>query len=198
MLMPKTYRILESETLLDDFLTVRAYQLEHDLYAGGSSPLLRRLCLEKQKAVSILLYDPQHDAVVMVEQFRIGARNGESCWLLENPAGYMEEGETVEQVAEREVFEETGCKVTNLQTICEFFVSPGISNEQIILMCGIVDSTQADGIHGLDSEGEDIKVEVLTLEQARSELYSGRINSTSTIMAMQWLLLNREKLRKNG
>lgn len=192
--MNKQFEIINCKVLLDDFLKVSAYELKHDLYAGGQSQTLRRLRLEKSSAVSVLLYDPAKNAVVMVEQFRIGAKDSKNCWLLENPAGYAEPGESIIDVARREVIEETGCAVTNLLTICEFFVSPGISNEKIILMCGRVDSNSADGIHGLDTEGEDIKVEVLTLEQAGKELYSGRINSTSTIMAMQWLLLNKASL----
>jgi len=187
--MNKKYEILECNTLLDDFLTVKAYRLKHDLFAGGQSHELRRLRLEKEKAVSVLLFDPDNNAVVMVEQFRIGAREMPDSWLLENPAGYVEKGEASEEVAVREVSEETGCTVTGLIHICEFLVSPGISNERIDLYCGRVDSSNAAGIHGLDHEGEDIRVEVLTLEQARGELYSGRINSTSTIISMQWLLL---------
>jgi len=187
--MNKKYEILESSILLDDFLTVKAYRLKHDLFAGGQSDELRRLRLEKEKAVSVLLFDPHHNSVVMVEQFRIGAKEMSDSWLLENPAGYVEQGEFSEDVAVREVREETGCEVTELVHICEFLVSPGISNERIDLYCARVNSSNAAGIHGLDHEGEDIRVEVLTLQQARDELYSGRINSTSTIMSMQWLLL---------
>ncbi len=189
--MKKTYEILQTETLLDDFLTINAYQVRHELFSGGHSPVLRRLRLEKEKAVSVLLYDPGIQSVVMVEQFRIGAKEEAESWLLENPAGYVEENETAENVAIREVREETGCSVEALIPICEFLVSPGISNERIILFCGKVDASLADGIHGLEEEGEDIKVEVLGFEAAVNELYSGRINSTSTIMSMQWLLLNK-------
>jgi len=192
--MNKQFEIIDSNLLLDDFLKIREYRIKHDLYEGGQSPELRRLRLEKEHAVSILLYDPNQSSVVMVEQFRIGAKESDNSWLLENPAGYVEPGETIETVASREVKEETNCEVSHLQLICEFFVSPGISNEKIILMCGQVDSTTAEGVHGLEHEGEDIRVEVLTLDQAKKELYNGRINSTSTIMAMQWLLLNKQHL----
>ena len=194
--MDKSFEIIEKQNLLDDFLEVNAYRLTHDLFSGGKTPVIRRLCLEKQNAVSVLLFDPEHDNVVMVEQFRIGAKKLGNNWLLENPAGYFESSESPEDVAVREVKEETGCEVTNLISICEFLVSPGISDEMISLFCGKVDSTSAEGIHGLDDEHEDIKVEVLSLEQAKNELYSGRINSTSTIISMQWLLLNMDEVKR--
>jgi len=194
--MNKNFNILSCTALLDDFLNVKVYQLQHDLYKGGQSETLRRLRLEKQAAVSVLLYDARLDQVVMVEQFRIGAKEDDNPWLLENPAGYMELNENPDDVARREVLEETGCHIGEVLTICEFFVSPGISNEKIHLLCANVDSSKAGGIYGLAEEGEDIKVEVLSLDAAKAELYSGRINSTSTIIAMQWLLLNKAMLRE--
>ena len=194
--MDKTLEIIEKQNLLDDFLEINAYRLTHDLYAGGRSEVIRRLCLEKQDAVSVLLFDPDMDNVVMVEQFRIGAKKTDSHWLLENPAGYIESGESLLDVATREVEEETGCAVSNLIPICKFLVSPGISDEMIVLYCGKVDSSNAGGIHGLDDEHEDIKVEVLSLEQAKKELYTGRINSTSTIISVQWLLLNIDEVKQ--
>jgi ADP-ribose pyrophosphatase len=194
--MKKTFEIIDKKNLLDDFLEVNAYQLTHDMFSGEKTPVIRRLCLEKQNAVSVLLFDPVHNNVVMVEQFRIGAKNLDDSWLLENPAGYFETDESPQQVAVREVMEETGCEVSNLIEICKFLVSPGISNEMIMLYCGKVDSSNAEGIHGVDDEHEDIRVEVLSLEQAKKELYTGRINSTSTIISMQWLLLNIDDIKK--
>ncbi|OQX40649.1 MAG: ADP-ribose pyrophosphatase, partial [Candidatus Sedimenticola endophacoides] len=47
----------------------------------------------------------------------------------------------------------------------------------------------------LAEEGEDIRVEVLDADQAIAELYGGRVNSTSAIVALQWFILNRERLR---
>lgn len=192
--MKYEFEILNSSVLLDDFLNIHEYHLRHQLFAGGQSDVLRRLCLEKQMAVSVLLFDPDQDALVMVEQFRIGARQTANSWLLENPAGYVEAGESVADVAVREVLEETGCSVSDLIPICEFLVSPGISNERIALLCGRVDAGTADGIHGLGEEGEDIKVHVLNFNEAVSEMYTGKINSTSTIMSMQWLMLNKQKV----
>jgi ADP-ribose pyrophosphatase len=66
--------------------------------------------------------------------------------------------------------------------------------ERIALFCGRVDATHAGGIHGAIDEGEDIKVHVVSRETALSYLKTGRINSASAIIALQWLALNREQL----
>jgi len=131
-----------------------------------------------------------------VEQFRIGAMGTVAePWILETVGGFREPDETPEEVAQREVKEETDCVLLSLLHIGDFFVSPGLSSEQISLYCARVDSSNAEGIHGLDHEGEEIKVVVLPVEEAMKELF-GRINSTSSIIALQWLAANRDRLRK--
>ncbi|MEJ1336997.1 MAG: ADP-ribose pyrophosphatase, partial [Candidatus Sedimenticola sp. (ex Thyasira tokunagai)] len=79
--------------------------------------------------------------------------------------------------------------------ICELMVSPGTSTERIHLYCGRVDASKAGGIHGLDEEGEDIRVDVLPADEVIGELYGGRVNSTSSIIAVQWLMMNRQRLQ---
>jgi ADP-ribose pyrophosphatase len=85
--------------------------------------------------------------------------------------------------------------IQELEPICTFLVSPGISVDRIHLFCGQVDASGAGGVHGLDHEGEDIRVLVMTADQAIGELYGGRMNSTSVVIALQWLALRRDELR---
>lgn len=192
--------VLESVDLDVGFLRVRSCRLRHSLFAGGLGRPLKRECLQGLGAASVLLYDPRRDQVALLEQFRIGAYLGsggraEDAWLLETVGGHIGPGETPEQVAHRESLEEAGCVVEALIFICRFWVSPGLSDEQISLYCGLVDAQGMGGIHGLDEENEDIRVCVLSAEQALAELYGGRANSTSVIIALQWLAMNRERLR---
>lgn len=189
--------ILEAQTLHQGFLRLRRYRLRHPLFGGGLSPELVRERVEGLRAAAVLLYDPRREQLVLVEQFRIGALGSDSgAWVLEPPGGFVPEGESPAGVAVREVREETGCEVMRLEPICEFFVSPGFSNERISLYCGQVDAASADGVHGLDEEGEDIRVQVLGADEAIDGVGSGRINSTSLIIALQWLALNRTALRR--
>jgi ADP-ribose pyrophosphatase len=192
------YQIHNTETVYRGFLKVRRYELQHELFQGGESQPLIRERLEDIGAVSVLLYDPKRDQVVLVEQFRIGAMGFlESPWLLETIGGLQTDGEEEESVARREAFEEADCEIGRLVRICEFLVSPGISVDRIKLYCGEVDASRAGGVHGLDHEGEDIRVVVMDADAAIAELYGGRANSTSIIMALQWLALHRETLRES-
>ena len=113
---------------------------------------------------------------------------------LETVSGFCDrEHESPEEVARREVVEETGCELKALTHIGEFVVSPGMSVERINLYCGRVDAAGADGVFGLEHEGEEMRVVTLSRTQAVAELFQ-RLNSTSIIMALQWLELNRGQL----
>ena len=190
-------QLLGTETGYDGFFELKRFRLRHSLYAGGWSSEITRERVERKEAVSVLLYDPGLDRLVMIEQFRIGALEmGRGAWLLETVGGLIEPGQPPEAVAHRESLEETGCQVLDLWPICDFLVSPGTATEKIYLYCGRVDAGGAGGVFGVAEEGEDIRVEVLSYDVAVNELYSGRINSTSAIIAMQWLVGHREEVRE--
>ncbi len=192
----KAYRIIESEEAWQGFLELKRYRLQHSCFAGGWCPELVRERVEGNHAVSVLLYDPREDAVVLIEQFRIGALgHQEPPWLLETVGGYREEGESPEEVARRETREEAGCDLERLIPIGTFFTTPGWCGERITLYCGLVDSRGAGGVHGLDEEGEDIRVVVMPAGEAIGELFR-HANSTSIVVGLQWLAANRERIRR--
>jgi ADP-ribose pyrophosphatase len=195
--MKYSFELLENKRIFDGFLKLNRYRLKHELFAGGNSEVIIRERMERLKAASVLLYDAQLDKVVLVEQFRIGAlEHPDHPWVIETVGGYLGDDELPEAVARREALEEADCEIQQLELICEFMVSPGISVDRIHLYCGQVDASKAGGIHGLDHEGEDIRVLVMDADQAIGELYSGRMNSTSVIIALQWLAANRHELRQ--
>ena len=135
--------------------------------------------------------------MVLIEQFRPGPyAAGAQPWLIETVAGIIEGTESAAQMAEREAREEADCDITDLLPIMEFFTSPGISTERVTLFCGRVDSTNAGGVHGLDEEGEDIRVMVVSVGEALALLSDGKIVNAKTIIALQWLASSYEDVKK--
>ena len=188
----------QRETLFDSFLRVDRLKLRHSLFAGGWSELMTRELILRPRAVGVLLFDPAQQQVVLVRQIRVGMLDeGQDPWLLELVAGMVESGEEPIEVAARESLEEANTKPQDLLQICEYYNSPGISNERITLFCGRVDSTQAGGIFGLDAEHEDIEVVVLSLADALAKVASGEINNAMSIIALQWLQLNQPMLEES-
>ncbi len=190
-------RVKERERCYDGFFKMDRYQLQHRRFDGGWTPVLSRELFCRTKAVAVLPVDLKRNEVVLVEQFRIGAfAAGLAPWMLEIVAGILEQGESPEQLVRREAREEAGLEVGELIPICEYLPSPGGSSEELQVFCGLVDSSAAGGLHGLEEEGEDIRVHAVTIEQAIALLGAGELNNAATIIALQWLQLNLERLRE--
>ena len=182
--------ILSKEHVGGRFLRVSALGLRHRLYRGGWSEPMRREILERGHAVGVLLHDPAQDTIVFVEQFRVGALvAGRDPWLLELPAGVIEAGEEPEDVAIREVREETGGSVSELEKICTCILSPGGCSEEIHLYYAQIDSSEIGGVHGLDTEHEDIIVVKKSTADAFKILEQPYGGNATVILALQWLKL---------
>jgi ADP-ribose pyrophosphatase len=193
----KCVEILQQQSVYSGFFRLERYTIKHTLFAGGWSRPISRELFRRNDCVAVLLYDPQRDAVVMLEQFRIGAILHEhEPWLLEIVAGAIEEGETAREVACRESLEEAGCEVLELEEIMQFYTTPGGSSERITLYYAQVDSSQLGGVHGLVAEDEDILVSVIPAEQVFQLLTERKIVSAIPILALQWLYIHRSRLRQ--
>lgn len=183
------FRILSRELVYRGFFKIYRLRLQHTLFRGGWSPPLLRELADRGDSVAILPYDRERDVVVMVEQFRVGplGHEGDPAWMLEIPAGMVEAGESEEEVARRELFEETGCQAKSLRRLFRFYTSPGGSSERITLFYAEVDSRQAREIGGSEAEGEELRVHCLPRKEALARLERGEIDSAIPIIALQWL-----------
>ncbi len=188
--------IIARETLYSGFFSMELYRFRHRLFNGEMSGEIKREIFERGHAAVLLPFDPVRDEVVLVEQIRIAAYDvSESPWLLEMVAGMIEEGETVEDVARREALEEAGLVVGRTKPVLSYLASPGGTSERLSIMVGEVDATTAEGIHGLADENEDIRVHVVSREQAYQWVEEGKIDNAASVIALQWLQLHYQTLR---
>ena len=189
--------IIARETLYRGFFSLNLYRFRHRLFNGDMSPEIKREIFERGHAAVLLPYDPVRDEVVLIEQLRIAAVDTSSSpWLLEMVAGMIETGESVEDVCRREAQEEAGVTVGRCKPVLSYLASPGGTSERLSLMVGEVDATTAEGIHGLEEEHEDIRVHVVSREQAYRWVEEGAIDNAASVIALQWLALHHESLRK--
>lgn len=183
------------EILFKGFYRVDKLHLRHRQFAGGMGPLITRELFVRPHAVAVLVYDAETDEVLLIEQFRVGALETVHPWQFEIVAGLVEPGEAPEDVARREAREEAGIELGALEKVMDFLPSPGGSDEVLTLYVGRADLGSAGGLHGLAEEGEDIRVNVMSLNQALATLQRGRINNAPCIIALQWLALNKPRLQ---
>ena len=190
------YRLKSAETVFQGFFKMTQMIVQHRLFGGGWSKPLKRELFQRGDAVGVLLYDPRHQLVGLVEQFRPGALNEQhGPWQYELVAGMMNANEEPEQVAVRELQEETGLEVEKLLPICDYLVSAGGTDEKMHLFCGLVDLSERGGVFGHDGEGEDILFQVWSYDETLQAFSQGLLNSAAMSVALSWLQLNNHRLR---
>jgi ADP-ribose diphosphatase len=190
-------RINDSETPFARFLRLDVVRFRHRLFSGEWSGERVYEVLRRGDAVALMLYDPDRDSVVLVEQFRLPALYARlSPWQIEPVAGLVDKDESYEAVARRESREEAGIEpIGELIPIHRYMPSPGDSDEAVMLFCGRVDSCHAAGIHGLPEEQEDIRVIVKTIAELEAMVEAGQIETGHTLIGCYWLLRHRNRLR---
>ncbi len=196
--MPDQVKILSRERVFSGYNGLEVYCLQRERFAGGMSRPVSRELLIRGPAVSVLPYDPVADRLVLIQQFRIGAYvTDRHPWLIEVPAGNVEAGETLADVARREALEELGRPLARLEPVCTYLISPGCSTETMHLFAGEVDSHQAEGVHGVEHEDEDIRVFTVAAREAIGWLDSRDeiVSNANLLIALQWFALHREELR---
>ena len=195
---PEDVEILHREIAWQGFFRIERFRIRHRLFAGGWSRELEREVFERGTAAGILLYDPDRDAVVLIEQFRLPAYlAGCAPWQLEIVAGIIDRGRSAEAVVRDEAVEEAGVEIAgDILPIHRFLPSPGGSTETVELFCGRVDSRGASGIHGLADENEDIRVHVLPWREALALIRRDAIENAFSLIALYWLKEHRPRLRR--
>ena len=190
--------ILNVETGFTGHLGVDIVRFRHRLFAGGWSGERVWDVIRRGAAAAVLLYDPERDSVVLIEQFRVASLfAGRSPWQIEAVAGLVDTDETPAEVARRETREEANLDPLGpLLPIQIMMPAAGSLDEAVYLYCGRVDSRGAAGIHGLAAEQEDIRVVVKTVPEIEVMLDSGQIENAHTLICLYWLLRHRDRLRR--
>lgn len=186
--MPRRVDIARRKLLLDDFFKVEEACLSYEKFDGTMTPLVRRLKVERGDSVAALLHHSGRDTVVLVNQFRYPTYDNGPGWITEVVAGMIDQGESPEAAARREILEETGYRADELQHISTFYVSPGGLSERIVLYYAeIADDRPSAERDVRPDENEDICLMELSLDEAFRQMDRGELVDAKTILALMWL-----------
>ncbi|HUC82513.1 MAG TPA: NUDIX domain-containing protein [Flavisolibacter sp.] len=178
--------IKKEEVLSDEHYTLKKYTF--DIQKGnGEWETQEREVFNHGNAATVLLYNPDEKTVLLTKQFRIATYvNGNgSGMLVETPAGLLEEGEAPEKTMLREIKEETGYEVTEVQKVYEAYSSAGAFTELIHFYVAPYSKQQkVTKGGGLEEEGEEIRVMEVPFEKAISMIESGEIKDAKTILLL--------------
>lgn len=188
-------RIVSRTTLWKGFVHLERLTIEQRM-RDGEVVTLDRLIHDHGNAAAVLLYDVKAQSVILVRQFRPGAFvNGDPAFMLEIPAGLLDDAEEAADAARREAEEETGYHVKSLRYLFDMYASPGTLTEKVSLFFATIDLADrlTDG-GGLAEEHEDIEVLSIPLDRAFAMIHAGEIRDAKTVIALQWAMLNRDRL----
>lgn len=177
----------------DGFFKIDEIDVSHQTL-GGETSRQQRLVFERGDAVAVLLYDPEDDEVVLVNQFRVPALVArrrddpkiQDGWLTETIAGMIDEGETPVAAVIRETMEETGYRISNPEPIGTFFSSPGGTSERIFLYFAKINKKDRDGKGG-GIDDEDLAVVRVSAPELFDQLANGQIEDPKLAIAAYWL-----------
>jgi ADP-ribose pyrophosphatase len=170
------------------FFTITETRLKFLKTDGTMSEVVMRDNMDRPDASAVILYDRGDDALILVRQFRYSVFvGGDGGWMTEVVAGTLAPGDDPEQAARREVMEETGYAVVDLEHICTFYPSPGGCSEKVYLYFAEVDDSKKEGAGGgAPDEEEDIEILKVRATEALAMMDKGEIVDGKTLIALQW------------
>lgn len=116
--------------------------------------------------------------VLLVRQYRLPT--GQT--LLEVPAGGVDEGETAEEAARRELEEECGQRAGHLGRLSGFYVSPGYCSEYVHVFL----ATELEPTQARPDADEQISVARLPLAEALRLVRGGEIRDGKSMIGLMW------------
>jgi len=145
--------------------------------------------VEAHDSVAILIYHREHDAFVLVKQFRPAVYlNNQKGMTVELCAGLVDKQLTLPQIAKEEIEEECGfdVPVESLEYITSFHTSVGFAgSRQAMYYAEVNEGMRVSGGGGID--GELIEVIELPVSESKAFIYDESVAKTPGLMfAFMW------------
>jgi len=152
----------------------RVFDVTVDTVREGDKTYAREVVHHRGSAVILPSFDD--GTIALVRQYR----HPTVKYLLELPAGGLEDRERPEEAAARELEEELGLVAGKLEKLCEFFVSPGFCAEKMWLYL----ATDLTETARRPEDDEVIEVVRLPITRALQMITDGEIEDAKTIIGL--------------
>jgi ADP-ribose pyrophosphatase len=163
-------KIISSQKVFDGCV----FNVTVDTVREGEKTYQREVVHHHGSAVILPVFDD--GTVALVRQYRHPAVR----YLIEAPAGTLDDRERPDDGAARELEEELGLVAGRMEKLSEFFVSPGFCEEKMWVFLA---TELTEGKQQLD-EDEILDVVRLPIDEALEMITSGEIQDAKTIIAL--------------
>ena len=136
---------------------------------------------------AVILAVTNDEKILINKEFRMACNS----YIYNLPAGLIEEGETPEEAAKRELFEETGMEMTDIIAVSRpYFTADGYTNERsVMVFCRV----KGEPTNKNESEDEEITPMLIDANEARKILYTDEnlCGTRTQLILTFWTLLDR-------
>lgn len=171
--MLKKWKTIHSKLALDN----KWFKVQQDIVELPNGKVLDDYLFWKEPNVSQIVAITKENKIILVRQYKHAIGD----FIVECPAGFVDDGETFEDAARRELLEETGYNSKKMVCLGQVTHNPTKS-------CGIVKIFLTKNIEKTSSQkldkNEDIEILELSIEEVLNMIYIGEIWTTGTITAM--------------
>lgn len=184
-------RNIKKELLSDNWYTLNKFTFEYQK-DDGTWEKQSREAYDRGNGAAILLYNSKKGTVVLTRQFRMPTyiNGNDDGMMIEVCAGLLD-GDAPEDCIKKEIEEETGYKIENVQRVFETYMSPGSVTEILYLFVGAYEDQMKVGEGGgADHETENIEVMEITFKEALEKVKTGEIRDAKTIILLQYAQIN--------
>lgn len=183
---------VEKEILSDQWYTLYRYTYDYQK-EDGSWETQRREAYDRGNGAAILLYHSQEKKVILTRQFRMPTyiNANPTGMMVEVCAGMLDQPDPVKCII-KEVEEETGYRIEQVEKVFEAYMSPGAVTEILHFFIAPYDSSmKVNEGGGVAHETENIEVMEIEFEGALEMVASGEIKDAKTIMLLQYAKLRQ-------
>lgn len=183
-------RVKDVRVLSDNHYLLKTTTFEYRR-GNGEWQTQHRETYDRGNGAALLPYNLAQRTVVLVRQFRFPAYvNGYDDLMIEAAAGLLDNASPEARIR-AEAEEETGYRLGAVAKVFEAFMSPGAVTEKLHFFVAEYEPAMRVGSGGgLASEGEDIEVLELAIDEALAMIADGRIADAKTIMLLQYAALH--------
>ncbi|AUC81281.1 NUDIX domain-containing protein [Lacinutrix sp. Bg11-31] len=179
------------KTLHKGWATLSEITFDYKMRAGNWVSK-KRESYNRGDGATILLYNKEKQAVILVKQFRISAflNEDKTGFIIESCAGMLDNDDP-ETCVIREVEEETGYRLKEAKKVMEAYSSPGALTEKLYYFVGeYSEAMKVSEGGGLEIEKEDIEILEMPFKEALQKIETGEINDAKTIILLQYAQIN--------
>ena len=167
-----------------EYLTAQGHTKTYEIISRNRNlQTLEDLQNKKPDSVVMILTDEAGERILVSREYRMAMAQ----WLYNFPAGLIDPGETPEESARRELWEETGLTLTRIDDVLDnSYSAVGFSNERNVCVFGVA----AGEFRKSDSDVEEIVPGWYTKEEIRELLRKEPFDARTQAYCCAWASRN--------